>query len=531
MEIFARNMGWAEKYSRESGVELEMNEHGDLTEKEYRLVLASGDGAGPSYTSSVLSSRKKKKLDNYKFQQQLLQARIETTAKALRRQKATTAKALRRQKAREIQVARYKFQMRLLGARIKYDTVAVQRQKAKKELAFQQQLLVARIKNDFVRSEMQKGKKKNEFQQQLLGARIRYTANIKKHYAVADEERNDAVTSVDDTKLQTEQQRASVHEKLFESKVDIHFEKHEKKGDASVPVAVAQKLVEAGEPSKMESASPQKEERPDLTASAMVFDEEGEDASRPKIVPEKQVVQSEQLAEVEATITEHKVVPASSEADSKKAESLKATVSDVVVAETPLVTGSRFDFVSSHQGLTGPSKAGLVLAVALAVGLAASSPELDLASRIDWTQPGMVDLAAMSNAAQHTVNDFVHDAQGNLATMNSRLSEMQSNWMHGMHEASQGLMGKLEAAKGSVATSMQSIGNGVSEWQADQTEGLHAASQSLSEWQADNVQAASRGAEEYIDAVKESGASSLQNLKTSSSDLTGMLGEWGSQQK
>lgn len=599
-KVFARNFLWAEEYSQESGVELEMNEHADLTEKEYRLVLASGDGAGPSNKSSVLSTRKKKNLDLYKFQQRLLQMRIEINAKALGRQKA-----------KETELANYEFQRRLLEARIKFDALAVQREKEKKECAFQQGLLAARIKNDFVRSELEKGKKKTAFQQRLLGARIGYEASIKKHYVAEGEEMNTEVAVEDVSKTHVEEQKASLHEILFDSKLDIHFEKDKKRGEELAPAITVvreercpadhltvEKVVtpteviphrisskvpvppETAEPVKsstspnMQSNAFEKEETPHLATASVTKaptapSEKELGPQKPATEPRCSPPEAEKLVTNKAAPVIHgndmdssfpkvvAVVPARSE-NSSRAETIVNEETETsntpavtagpagktvkvmeetgsnAGAESALLTNPSYVFVSSYQGLTGPSKAGLALAIALTIGLAATSPTLDHMLHVDWTQPGLADLSAMSNAAQDSVDGFVHNAQGNLASVHSHLSEMQSSWVSGMQDVGHVLVGRVEAAKESVAASMDGLGKGVGEWRAAQAEDLHAASQSLSEWQserAQEVQSARNSVEESVDAVKESGVSSFQELKASASDLTGMLSEWSSQQK
>jgi hypothetical protein len=162
---------------------------------------------GPSYKPSVLTSRKKKKMDIYDVQRRLLESRIKYDAVAQQREKA-----------RDILLAKYKFQQRLLEARIEYDAAARQREKAKAEFTFQQTLLTARIKSNFV----QKEKSKNQFQQRLLKARIKYTASIGKHYLPVEDGKTD-------TDITESQQKSSVHEKLLEASMDKHFAQGEKK--------------------------------------------------------------------------------------------------------------------------------------------------------------------------------------------------------------------------------------------------------------------------------------------------------------
>eukprot|EP00980_Cylindrotheca_fusiformis_P011453 scaffold2654_cov126-Cylindrotheca_fusiformis.AAC.9 len=617
MKIFIRNMVWAEEYSQQTGVELEMNEHADLTEKEYLQAMASGDGAGPSYKPSVLTSRKKKRLDDYRFQKRLLATSLEIHSKSLQRQKR-----------REVQVANYQFQQRLLEARIRYDALAVHKEKTKKECAFQQDLLEARIKNDFVRSQRQKEKMKNAFQQRLLGARVHYATRVQDQQAAEDEGRSKHVAFVDSPEtLQKDVEKSSMYEKLYEAKVDKHFENDDgaKRNFEVAPTTAAEIVVEESERLRtMEIANTKQEDIQHIpVAPTSAFSpapvaeaksarhhrlnhtsQAEEHLSSPAAVgtavksaePLKvgKTVETDHLATASSEFvttaknvaarqhTSHdlkahhadtasevqekhstsslpnfrnamSVIPVNHSSSAQAATNQENAISnlsentndvakenlaekrfDAVVAAKPRRTSdqSNFDFVSSYQGLAGPSKAGLVLAIALTFGLVATSP--DVASHIDWTQPGLTDLSSASTTVQHILNDFVHTAQGGLATFANRLSELQSSWASGIQEASQAAAMKLEAARESAAAQARGISEGLAESRADPAEGLHATSQQLSSWQADrmqNMQSVGESIEKSIDTAKEIGRASLEETKTAASGLGGMLNDWSARQK
>lgn len=83
---------------------------------------------------------------------------------------------------------------------------------------------------------------------------------------------------------------------------------------------------------------------------------------------------------------------------------------------------------SSYQGLSNPSKAGLVLASALTLGMAAASPEIDLSTILDFPQLALSgDASAFVNAGMMTLERALQDAQGGWMQLSSNFAQTQ--WM------------------------------------------------------------------------------------------------------
>eukprot|EP00980_Cylindrotheca_fusiformis_P015700 scaffold4529_cov121-Cylindrotheca_fusiformis.AAC.4 len=86
-------------------------------------------------------------------------------------------------------------------------------------------------------------------------------------------------------------------------------------------------------------------------------------------------------------------------------------------------------FQSSYQGLTNPSKAGLVLATALTFGMVAASPEIDVSAILDFPQLGSLsgDASAVFNAGMMAMERALQDAQMDWSQISSNIADAQ--WM------------------------------------------------------------------------------------------------------
>jgi hypothetical protein len=105
----------------------------------------------------------------------------------------------------------------------------------------------------------------------------------------------------------------------------------------------------------------------------------------------------------------------------------------------------------SYQGLSNPSKDGLVLAIAMILGMTAASPEVDISSIIDF--PSIVisgDASALLEAGLMTLGRVMQDAHIGWVQLSSNLAEVQSMWM-------QIALFKLVVLKESVAVNAHAL--------------------------------------------------------------------------
>ncbi|KAL3931127.1 MAG: hypothetical protein SGBAC_011448, partial [Bacillariaceae sp.] len=553
MKTFVRNLKWAREYSEQSGVELEMNEYSDLTEAEYLEVLAAEEeedeeedesvfstnlhvvpvpvvpaynDAGPSDTPSVLIISKQRRKDMYEFQERLLAARIFNDIKLRERTKALA-----------FQLKKYFFQRRLLAARIEYDAKAkeiaavptqtnvegnqvevpstrdvqekeaAQASETDKHFAFQQSLLAARIKYDASAIQTAKYKQQSTFQQNLLRETIKNKLIASQQRTEGIDETSQSATTI--VSAATSDSKVSMQEKLYEAKVE-EVRATESIGKADTAIEASATPVKSID--ETATAAEETSKIAKITAESVTEAvEASETASEVKEIAKVEVVAAKSMAdaittpaksvnEIEETIEEVEA-PLTSNAgtnvESVQNQQSENSAAVSISSSDELV----FEYTSPYQGLTGPSKAGAVLAALLAIGMVVASPELDLASRVDWSQAGLADFATLSGTAQHAVGDFIHSIEDGFAGATKRLTE-------GIQAASQKFMGGLETMKESTARSVGSGRQHVATPKSDHINSLKGASDSVSE----GVQSATKKFMGGLDTVKESTARSTESM-------------------